>query len=251
MRIKKYIMKYVVPELEKLGFYYWETTGAPCWVFKNKEEEGFEILYQKSQLGQSLRAHIADDKRRMGIISPNEYDKQHDSQWYDYETEEELVELIKMFTQFFVEHTPRLIEEAKKPKPPEYFLTSEQNRKVLVGTKKKAQQFMLKYGLSTKKKLSEKVDQLADIIIANKSEDINQDEELLNNATAYLGEEVIRECGGEWDWDEVRGTTEIIDMNCMLLGDSVQSSIQYFWNKLDKEMFVGTYKWIEEHKTQG
>ena len=251
MRIKKHIMKYVVPELEKLGFYYWETTGPPCWLFRNKEEEGFEIVYQKSQLGQSLIARIGDTKGRMRIISPNEYDEQHYSQWYDYETEEELVELIKMFTQFFVEHTARLIEEAKKPKPPQYFLTAEQNRKVLIDTEKKAQLFMLKYGLSTKKKLSEKVSQLADIIIANKSEDINQDEELLNNATAYLGQEVIRECGGEWGWNEVVDATEIIHMNCMLIKKAVQSSIQHFWNEMDKEMFVGTYKWIEEHKTQG
>lgn len=244
-------MKYVAPELEKLGFYYWETTGAPCWVFKDKEEEGFKIMYQKSQLGQSLRAEIADTKRRMRIISPNEYDKQHYSQWYDYETEEELVELIKMFTQFFVEHTARLIEEAKKPKPPKYFLTPEQNRKVLIDTEKKAQQFMFKYGLSTKKKLSEKASQLADIIIANKSEDINQDEELLNNATAYLGQEVIRECGGEWGWDEITQRAEIIHMNCMSTKRGVQSYIQYFWNELDKENFVSSYKWIEEHKIQG
>ena len=243
-------MKYVVPELEKLGFYYWETTGAPCWVFKNKEEEGFEILYQKSQLGQSLRAEIADNKRRMGIISPNEYDPQHYSQWYDYETEEELVELIKMFTQFFVEHTARLIEEAKKPKPPKYFLTPEQNRKVLVDTKKKAEEFMLKYGLSTKKKLSEKAGEVADIIIANKSEDINQDEELLNSATAYLGQEVIRESGGEWGWEEIVGRVQIIDINCMLSAQGVQSYIQHLWNDLNKDEFIATYKWVEENKIE-
>ena len=83
---------------------------------------------------------------------------------------------------------------------------------------------------------------MADVIIANKSKDINQDEELLSNTTAYLGQGIIRECGGEWGWENIMDRVEIIKMNCMLAVQGVQGGIQHFRNESNKENFVGTYK---------
>lgn len=258
MQVKKIIDKCCSPTLEKYGFKYLGAISQGFWVFERYEGNiKQEITFQKYSY--SKRMTISMEAGNIRHISLSYFITGDDGQqWWPYETEEDLKELLEKHMKAFEEKNGMQI--MMDMSVPVIRPTGKMYKDLLRNPSERAEKFSKKYGLNYEwdAKNIEKLEQ----ILLKKREEINVtiDEEFLLSAGAYYGELIIKNYGGEWTFNEFEdsdydGYTDIqkiainfseeIYESPLTIISNFYSSPFFFRHKLVPE-FKNLDSWIKE-----
>jgi hypothetical protein len=209
MRVGNIIKKECEPILSKYGFKYLGSTMKYVWEFERMEINiKQKISFQKSLYSQKIEIIMDVEK---------EFSRSHidflylitgidEQTWTPYETEEDLKNLFHKAMAGFEEKGLEMLRilsiEALKP-------TEEMERKLIENPEKLAEEFRLEYGLEYAE-YNNMVEKLENLIDEKREEvKIKNDMDFLIKAGAYLGELIIKNLGGYWNWYEEIKSAEV------------------------------------------
>ncbi len=213
MNRAKWIKQIIGKEAEELGFSYAGSHSSGysiLYYYENKAEEFEEniFLYIHKAMIPILYSGVRMTFRRTGMgirdIEANhllESNYISDGQGFiPFNSEEEFREILEHLAQIIREKGKKTFDSMKPVK--EGYPRREMHWKLYQEHEQLNQKYRKLYGLEDTEFMAKLMRQLIKIIVENWDREFKEVEELLIGLAAIYGDQLIRKCGGWWEWDE-------------------------------------------------
>ncbi|MCU6795128.1 hypothetical protein OB236_23760 [Paenibacillus sp. WQ 127069] len=205
--IPKVLQKEVAPILKQKGFDYFEKIDNASWRFsKQVGTVNQYIIYKKSNhYESSIRIEFNTSITKSPAIEGNYFEKYNTHGWLQYQNQDSLREILFKLTEIALQHGIPWLDIMSIP---DQRPTAEAKEQLRLAPEVIASQFASIHNLDLSDKNS--ITMLEEILLSSKREDEQIDWDIMVSSSACLGQMIVINLGGNWNWDEINQTIKIV-----------------------------------------
>jgi hypothetical protein len=240
LSLQSVITRIFAPKLNEYGFSYADGQQPPnLWTFiKSKNGRQQIIAIQKSNhVPNALRIQFSTDNPN-SMVYGNQLVKSDDGEHWDrYVTENDIIYILQKFIDITINQGIPYLDQAIMP---DLYAAVEIEKELLVTYTSEALEFSRTYNINFQNENA--INKIESIIIRNKQEIDNVNWKLIVMASAFFGEYVRYNFGGEWAFDERLQAAAITNINGKsMLKIHPLRWISNFWAKPDIKFLRPSY----------
>lgn len=229
MTLGSYIKKIIAPSLKENGYEYLGNVGSGLWAFVKKKEHQKQITFQKSQIVRNAFAVILEINQKPMMNPPVnliKFDKeQTNTYWWEYK--EDTIESILLYvTKLIIDCGIPYLDEVSTPdlEPLDSLFSP-----LVENAEKLAIEFNTEIGISEIQ--SGYVETVRDKLLERIKSCNSPNWDLILKASAAIGEYIIKQHGGKWDWLENSNISGVFNIGEKNMAVSPIMWVSHFWGK--------------------
>jgi hypothetical protein len=243
MTLKKTILKLATPRLNEHGFIFdsnYVMSGMWRFVREVNTKKQF-IDFQKSNFDSAIRIQFSTSLSTWYVTGNQFYDNMTSKHFWNYKDKDELNKVIIQLTDIALEYGIPYLDNMLIPNLQP---CQELEKKLLINPELKASEFSQRYNLSFNNEMI--INKIEEILINTKSlcSDDQENWETMLLASAFYGEYIRTNFGGNWEYDEYSQGVKIAEINGKtIIREYPFRRVAAFWGKPNVKFERLTYSY--------